>query len=95
LFEHWSVVTQSKIQVEHLRGHSSLALDSVGPLVVELDSYFPAGNFFATLGDFAHAERYSMKNWGGFATLHCKCWSMDCSLEDSYSGPHNLHTFDL
>jgi hypothetical protein len=38
--EHWSVVAQSKIRVEHLRGHSSLALDSVGPL----DSYFPVGN---------------------------------------------------
>jgi hypothetical protein len=62
LSEHWFVVAQSKILVEHLRGHSSLALDSVGPLVVELDSYFPAGNFFATLADLAHSERYTMKN---------------------------------
>jgi len=64
-----------------------LALDLVGPLVVELDSYFLAGNFFA--------DCYSMKNWGGFATLHCKCWSIDCSLEGNYSSPHNLLAPDL
>jgi hypothetical protein len=81
--------------IEHFQGHSSLALDWVGPLVVELDSYFPAGNFFAALGDFAHSECYSMKNWGRFATLHCKCWGMDCSLEDSYSGPHSSLAPDL
>jgi hypothetical protein len=63
--------------------------------VVELDSYFPVGNFFATLGDFAHSECYSMKNWGGFATLHCRCWSMDCSLEGNYFGPYNLVAPDL
>jgi hypothetical protein len=55
--------------------------------VVELDSYFLAGNFFA--------DCYSMKNWGGFATLHCKCWSIDCSLEGNYSSPHNLLAPDL
>jgi hypothetical protein len=53
------------------------------------------GNFFAALGDFAHSGCYSMKNWGGFATLHCRCWSMDCSLEGNYSGPHNLLAPDL
>jgi hypothetical protein len=63
--------------------------------VVELDSYYSARNFFAALGDFSHSERFSMKNWGGFATLHCKCWGMDCFLKDSYFGPHNLHTLDL
>jgi len=95
LSEHWSIVAQSKIRVEHLRGHSFLALDSVGPLVVELDGYFPVGNFFAALVDFAHSECYSMKNWGGFTTLYCWCWSMDCSLEGNYSGPHNLLAPDL
>jgi hypothetical protein len=63
--------------------------------VVELDSYFPTGNLFATLGDFARSEYYSVKNWGGFATLYCKCWSMDYSLEDSYSGPHSSLAPDL
>jgi hypothetical protein len=63
--------------------------------VVELDSYFAAGNFFTALVDFAHSNRNSMKNWGGFTTLHCKCWSMDCSLEDSYSGPHSSVAPDL
>jgi hypothetical protein len=67
-----------------------LALASVGSLVVELDSYF-----LVAFMDFAHSDCYSIKNWGGFATLHCKCWSMDCSLEDSYSGPHNLLAPDL
>jgi hypothetical protein len=56
LSENWSVVAQSKIRVEHLQGLSSLALDSVGLLVVELDSYFLTGNFFAALGDFVHSE---------------------------------------
>jgi hypothetical protein len=72
-----------------------LVLDSVGLLVVELDSYFLAGNFFAALMDSTHSDCYSMKNWGGFATLHCKCWSMDCSLEDSYFVPHTLLALDL
>jgi hypothetical protein len=72
-----------------------LALDLVGPLVVELDSYFLAGNSLAALVDSAHSDCYSMKNWGGFATLHCKCWSMDCSLEGNYSSPHNLLVPDL
>jgi hypothetical protein len=89
------LLLNKKIRVEHLRGHSSLALDSVGLLVVGFDSYFLVGNFFAALVDFKHSDYYSMKNWGGFATLHCKCWSMGCSLEDSYYGPHNLHTLDL
>jgi hypothetical protein len=34
----------------------------VGPLVVELDSYFLAGNSFAALVDSAHSDCYSMKN---------------------------------
>jgi hypothetical protein len=63
--------------------------------VVELDSYFLAGNFFTALVDSAHSDCYSMKNWGGFAILHCKYWSMDCSLEDSYSIPHSLFVLDL
>lgn len=70
-------------------------MDSVGLLVVELDSYFLAENFFATLVDSAHFDCNFMKNWGGFATLHCKCWSMYCSLEDSYSVPHSLLALDL
>jgi len=46
--------------------------------VVELDSQFHVGNFFAAIVDSAHSDCYSMKDCGGFATLHCKCWSMDC-----------------
>jgi hypothetical protein len=72
-----------------------LASDSVGPLMVELDSYFPFGNYFDALVDSAHLDCYSMKNWGGFAILHCKCWSMDCFSEDSYSGPHSSLAPDL
>jgi hypothetical protein len=72
-----------------------LASDLVGLLVVELDSYFLTINFFAAIVDSAHSDCYSMKNWGDFATLHYKCWSMDCSLEDSYFGPHNLFAPDL
>jgi hypothetical protein len=67
-----------------------LALDLVGSLVVELDSYFLARNFFASFLDSGHSNCYSMKNWSGFATLHCKSWSMDSSLEGNYFGPHNL-----
>jgi hypothetical protein len=29
--------------------------------MVELDSYFPAGSFFAALMDSAHSDCYSMK----------------------------------
>jgi hypothetical protein len=70
-----------------------LALDLVGPLVVEeLDNYFLAGNSFAALVDSAHFDYYSMKNWDGSATLHCKCGSMGCC---DYSSPHNLLALDL
>jgi len=72
-----------------------LAPNSVGPLVVELDSYFLTENFFVALVDSAHSNCYSMKNWGGFTTLHCKCWSMDWLSEDSYSSPHSSLASDL
>jgi hypothetical protein len=57
--------------------------------VLELDSYFPIGNFFVALMDSAHSDYCSMKNWNGFATLHYKCWSTDCSSKDNCSGPHS------
>jgi hypothetical protein len=57
--------------------------------VVEPDNYSPAENFVAALVDSAHSDYYSMRNWGGFATLHCRCWSMDCSSEEIHLVPHS------
>jgi hypothetical protein len=63
--------------------------------VVEPDNYSLAGNFVATLVDSAHSDYNSMKNWGDFTTLHCMCWSTDCSFEDNYFGPHSSLALDL
>ena len=65
------------------------ALDWAASLVVELDNYFPAENSIAALVDFAHFDCYSMRGWGGFVTLHCRCWSMDCSSEEIHLVPHS------
>jgi hypothetical protein len=67
----------------------------VGLLVLELNSYFPVENFFVALVDFAHSDYCYIKDWGGFATLHCRCWSTDCSLENNYFGPYSSPTLDL
>jgi len=58
--------------------------------VVELDSYFTTENFLVAVVDSVHSDYYSMKDWGDFATLHCKCLSKDYFLENSYSGSHSL-----
>jgi hypothetical protein len=63
--------------------------------VLEPDSYFPIENFFAALMGSTHFDCYSMKYWGGSSTLHCKCWSKDCSLEDNCFGPHSSLALDL
>jgi hypothetical protein len=57
--------------------------------VVEPDNYSPAGNFFTIFVDSAHSDYCSMKDWGGFATLHYKCWSTDYSSEENCSVPHS------
>jgi hypothetical protein len=74
------------IAIQYSLSHSSLTLALVGLL---------AGSFFAAFGGSEHSNCYSMRNWGGFATLDCKCWSKDCSWKDSCSIPYNLLALDL
>jgi hypothetical protein len=42
------------------------------------------------LEDLEHFDCYCIKNWGGCATLDCRYWSMDCSMEDNCFVPHSL-----
>jgi hypothetical protein len=50
--------------------------------------------FITALVDSEHSDCYFMKDWSGFTTLYCKCWSMDCFSEDSYFGPHSSVAHD-
>ena len=74
------------IALQYSLGHSSLTLELVGLHV---------GRSSTALEGSEHFDCYSMRSWGSFATLDCRCWSMDCSLEDNCSIPHSLHALDL
>jgi hypothetical protein len=69
------------IALQYSLGHSSLTLELVGLLV---------GCSSTALEGLEHYDCYSMRSWGGFATLDCRYWSMYCSLEDNCSVPHSL-----
>jgi hypothetical protein len=80
------VVVKLPIALQYSPGHSSLTLELVGLLV---------GSSSAALEGSKHSYCYSMRSWGGFATLDCRCWNMDCSWEDNCSVPHSLPAHDL
>ena len=84
--ESTSVVAKLPFALQYSLGHSSLALKLVGLLV---------GSSFATLEGLEHSDCYSIRSWGGFATLDCRCWSMGCYWEDNYFVPHSLLALDL
>jgi hypothetical protein len=69
------------IAIQYSLSHSSLTPELVGLLV---------GSSSTTLKGSEHSDCNSMRSWGGFATLDCRCWSMDCSWKDIYSIPHSL-----
>jgi hypothetical protein len=66
--------------------HPFLTLELVGLLV---------GRSSVALDGSEHSDCYSMRSWGGFATLDCRCWSMGCSWEDNCFVPHSLLALDL
>jgi hypothetical protein len=72
---------KSPIVTPYYPGHSSL-IPELGGLLVE--------SSFAALKGSEHSNCYFMRNWDGCATLHCRCWSMDCSLENNYYVPHSF-----
>ena len=74
------------IALQYSLGHSSLTLELVRLLV---------GSSSAALEGSNHSNYYSMRIWGGFATLDYRCWSMDCSWEGNCSVPHSLLTPNL
>jgi hypothetical protein len=63
------VVVELPIALQYSLGHSSWTLELIG-LCVE--------SSFAALEGSKHSNCYSMRSWDGFATLDCRCWSMDC-----------------
>jgi hypothetical protein len=74
------------IALQYSLGHSSLILELVGLLV---------GSSVVALDGSKHSDCYCMRSLGGFATLDCSCWSMDCSWEDNCSIRHSLLALDL
>ena len=78
------LVVELPFALQYSLGHSSLTLELVGLLV---------GSSFAALEGSEHSDCYSMRSWGGFATLDCRCWNMGCSWEDTIL--HSLLVLDL
>ena len=59
-----AAVVVSPIASQDSLSPPSLTLELVGLLV---------GGLFAALEGSEHSDCYSMRSWGGFATLDCRC----------------------
>jgi hypothetical protein len=84
--ESTSVVVELIFASQDSPSHPSLTLELVGLLV---------GHSSTVLNGSEHSNCYSMRSWGGFATLDCRCWSMGCSWEDNWFVPHSSLALDL